>query len=255
MTPPPDGAPRRRWSLGTLVAVTIAALALSAGFFALGVWQVERLAWKRALIAAVDTRLHAAPVAAPGPGAWSAIGPEHDAYRRVMARGVLIDGASTFVQATTDRGGGYWVMTPLRTDRGFTLLVNRGFIPPEARLPRRYAVPVGPVVIAGLLRITEPKGGLLRRNEPVSDRWYSRDIAAIATARKLTGAIAPYFIDAAAGREAEALPIGGLTVVRFPNNHLVYAVTWFLLAAMVAGAYIMAMRWEWTSRRASDGRS
>ncbi|MDB5653910.1 MAG: Surfeit locus 1 family protein, partial [Tardiphaga sp.] len=83
----------------------------------------------------------------------------------------------------------------------------------------------------GLLRVSEPKGGFLRSNDPAADRWFSRDVAAIAQKRGLAE-VAPYFIDAAAV-PGVAVPVGGLTVISLPNNHLVYAITWFVLAAMV----------------------
>ena len=75
----------------------------------------------------------------------------------------------------------------------------------------------------------------LRANDPAAGRWYSRDVAAIAWARGLSE-VAPYFIDADAASEPGGIPVGGLTVVVFHNNHLVYAITWYVLAAMAAGA-------------------
>ncbi|MEG2962914.1 MAG: SURF1 family cytochrome oxidase biogenesis protein, partial [Janthinobacterium sp.] len=48
--------------------------------------------------------------------------------------------------------------------------------------------------------------------------------------------VAPYFVDAKEKSEtAVDAPVGGLTVISFHNNHLVYALTWFALALMVAG--------------------
>ncbi|WP_321163203.1 SURF1 family protein, partial [Sphingomonas sp. Leaf412] len=93
--------------------------------------------------------------------------------------------------------------------------------------------------VTGLLRISEPKGGFLRDNDPAAERWYSRDTAAIA-ARRGVGRVAPYFIDA--DRSGRGWPRGGMTVVRFPDNHLVYAVTWFALAGLVAFLTIRAVR-------------
>jgi surfeit locus 1 family protein len=131
------------------------------------------------------------------------------------------------------------VLTPLRTAEGTTVLVNRGFVPPDRRDPatRRDGNPPQTVSITGLLRMSEPKGGFLRSNEPTANRWYSRDVTAIATARGLPD-VAPFFIDADATPNAGGYPIGGLTVVRFPNNHLIYALTWFALAIMLAAALL-----------------
>ena len=112
----------------------------------------------------------------------------------------------------------------------------------DERLIETYVKPTLRGDLIGSLAITEPGGGFLRSNDPAADRWHSRDVAAIATSRHLDHVIASYFIDAEADANANALPVGGLTVVHFPNNHLGYAITWFVLAAMVAGAYIMVMR-------------
>jgi surfeit locus 1 family protein len=211
---------RRRVVLAALAALLAIALA------GLGVWQVERRAWKLALIARVDARLAAAPAAPPARGARIS---DDDAYRRLRVRGTWRAVPPVFVQAVTDLGGGYWALSPLDTASG-TILVNRGFVPPD----RRAALPVarGAATVTGLLRVTEPDGGFLRDNDPAAGRWYSRDVAAIARARRL-GPVAPYFIDADAV-PGVAWPRGGLTVVTFRNSHLVYALTWFALAGMVA---------------------
>ncbi len=219
------------------------ALALAiAGLVALGVWQIERRAWKLDLIARVDARLAAAPVAAPGPAGWPGLTHDASEYTRVRVTGHFLNDRETAVLAVTERGSGYWILTPLVTP-GFTLLVNRGFVPPERRDPatRRDGQPPGEVTVTGLLRISEPGGGFLRANDPGADRWYSRDVAAIAAARGIADA-APYFVDADAAPNPGGLPIGGLTVVRFRNAHLVYALTWFGLAAGLAIAIAVARR-------------
>lgn len=225
--------PRRR-SAGFPIGVTLLAALMFTALCALGVWQIERLAWKRDLIARVDARIHAAPVAAPSSET------KDDEYRRVETRGVFLHDRATLVQAATIKGAGYWVMTPLRRADGGIILINRGFVPPDAK--STYDRPNGSIRVTGLLRLTEPGGGFLRSNDPASNRWYSRDVEAIARERHLSPAPRPYFIDADAASKPGAYPVGGLTVVSFPNNHLQYAITWFVLAAMVVAAYIFAMR-------------
>ncbi len=230
----------------------IAGLLVIAVLLGLGTWQVQRLAWKEALIAQVDARIHAASVPAP-----ASLSDEGAAYTRVTARGRYIAGASSLAQAATARGSGYWVLSPLRTRGGLIILINRGFVPTRAAPP----VPTGVQIVTGLLRISEPGGGFLRDNDPAADRWYSRDVPAIAAKRGLAG-VAPYFIDAEAtgqtnvpnfghnpGQDSGQVtgqvtgqPIAGLTVVQFPNNHLVYAITWYILAAMAAAALLFLIR-------------
>lgn len=198
----------------------IAVIAIS---FALGVWQLDRLAWKRELIAQVEAQQQAAPAAAPSPNAQPV------AYQKVYVHGRWVAGKDTFVLAVTKLGRGYWLMTPLETPEGRTILVNRGFVPETlAKSPNAFSPPGGDVTVRGLLRLSEPSHGFLRHNNPAADRWYSRHVESIAQARGITDA-APYFIDADAA-EGDAFPRGGLTVIRFRDHHLQYAITWFCLS-------------------------
>lgn len=210
-------------------------LLLAAGFAALGVWQIERRAWKLDLIARVDARIHAAPQAPPAPSAWTPA----MAYTRLRVEGRFLHDQETLVQAVTDLGPGWWVVTPLQTKRG-TFLINRGYVPTERRDPRSRATAQAPgiVTVTGLARASEPKGAFLRSNDPAAGRWYSRDVAAIAQAHRLHG-VAPYFIDADASPNPGGYPVGGLTVIHFRNSHLIYALTWFALCGIcIAGARI-----------------
>ncbi len=229
-------------SQGARIALTAGLVLLLVAGCGLGVWQVQRMGWKHDLIAAVESRANAMPVAAPGPSQWPSITAERDAYRHVYLTGRFRHDRETLVQAVTERGGGFWVMTPLDTG-AFTVLVNRGFVPADARDPASRAEGniAGLTTVRGLLRVSEPGGGFLRANNPAGDRWYSRDVGAIANARGLTRP-APYFIDADATANAGGLPIGGLTVVRFSDNHLVYSLTWFGLA--LGCAFAIGLVWK-----------
>nr|WP_315920632.1 SURF1 family protein [Mesorhizobium sp. SP-1A] len=202
-------------------------------FVALGIWQLERKVWKLDLIARVDRRVHAAAVPAPGPADWPAITARADEYRHVRLHGLFLNDGETLTQAVTELGSGFWVITPMRTDQGFVVLVNRGFVPSDRKEAgsRGQGRIDGDTDVVGLLRMSEPGGGFLRSNDPKAGRWYSRDVAAIASARGLKE-VAPYFVDADASPNAGGWPRGGLTVVQFRNTHLVYALTWFGLAAM-----------------------
>ncbi|MET4114359.1 surfeit locus 1 family protein [Bradyrhizobium sp. JR1.5] len=220
--------------------LTVLSLAAIALLIALGVWQIERRAWKLALIDRVEQRVHAPAQPIPSPAAWPTVSAANDEYRHVSVSGRFMHDRETLVQAVTEEGPGYWVLTPLRRDDGTLVLVNRGFAPSDRRdvSTRRDGNPQGEVEITGFLRVTEPKGGFLRTNVPEHNRWYSRDVTAIAAARGLDH-VAPFFVDADAGSQSGSGPIAGLTVISFPNNHLIYALTWFALAFMLAGRLIV----------------
>lgn len=220
---------------------TLLCLLLAAGFATLGVWQLDRRAWKLDLIGRVEARLAAEPVAPPRASAWSSINSRDHEYRKVRVQGVLLTDRETRVQALTELGAGWWVMTPLRTEEG-VILINRGFVPADQQLTAEEdAAPPAAGAITGLMRMTEPHGVFLRRNDPAADRWYSRDVAAIGQARGLFS-VAPFFIDADARPNPGGYPVGGLTVVAFRNTHLVYALTWFGLAAISLVGTVLVVR-------------
>jgi surfeit locus 1 family protein len=231
-----------------LLCLLLLAAALFAGLLALGVWQVQRLHWKLALIERIEQRVHASPAPAPSLADGLAISREANEYSRVEITGRFDHSRETLVRASTVLGRGFWLLTPLQSEAGFWVLVNRGFVPEAQGLPNSPAIfrpdALQPQTITGLLRLSEPAGSWLQRNDAVSGRWYSRDVQALAASLKLP-TVAPYFIDATAPVASDkpaptaataAWPRAGLTVLSFNNHHLVYAITWFVLAAMLAAA-------------------
>lgn len=211
-------------------------------FCGLGIWQIERLSWKLALIARVDQRIHMPAAPAPVETQWPSVSAEQDEYRHVSVAGHFLHDKEALVYASTERGPGYWVMTPLQTTNGAAVFINRGFVPLDRKeAPSRAKGQVtGEVTVTGLLRLNEPKGTLLRSNDPKDGRWYSRDVIAMG---KMDGLdrIAPFFIDADAAPNPGGLPVGGMTVVSFPNSHLSYALTWFAMAllSLLGGAILI----------------
>ncbi|HEY0660225.1 MAG TPA: SURF1 family protein [Lysobacter sp.] len=233
---------RRPWVLAMFAGLLAVAFV---GFGALGIWQVQRMAWKHELIARVDARVHAAPVPAPARAQWPKVTDEADAYRHVSVAGRFMPDMESRTQAVTELGGGYWSLVPLRTDAGDYVLVNRGFVPSAERNVEASVAPPpqGRVVVNGLLRMSEPGGGFLRHNDPAQQRWYSRDVAAIAQVHGLPAdRVAPFFIDADREAASTVWPRGGLTVVKFRDSHLSYALTWFGMAllTLVAGGFLFA---------------
>jgi surfeit locus 1 family protein len=249
-SPPDDNLRRVRGPLA-LTLLALLGIALFASFVALGTWQVHRLAWKTALIAHTDERVHASPIPAPRRVDWASVTAANAEYLHVQLTGTWVAGRQTRVWTATEAGSGYWILTPLRRDDGSIVLVNRGFAPEgwcdfKGDCP---AAPEGEVMVTGLLRISEPSG-LVPHNNPATDSWYTRDVAGIAKARGVAD-VAPYFVDADAvsGANKSEWPRGGMTVIQFPNHHLNYLITWYVLALMVLGAAIYVARDEYRLRK------
>ncbi|PCJ84692.1 MAG: hypothetical protein COA54_13020 [Thiotrichaceae bacterium] len=239
-------SPREKSCLINTLILTVIAVVIS-GLVLLGNWQLSRLDWKLALIDRIESRVFATPVAAPTMDNWSGISQESDEYRHVYIHGYFQHERETLVWALTEYGNGYWVLTPIKTTTGETVLINRGYVSVEnADSVLRSAGQIeGEVLVTGLLRINEPDGIALRKNDPLAEHWYSRDVNAIAQARQLNN-VAPYFIDADNSVNPGGLPIGGLTRIEFRNVHFIYAVTWYGMALILA---VMTLRVVWLERR------
>ena len=227
------------------------ALAAAVGVFilvGLGVWQLQRLQWKEALIARVDAGLTATPV--PAPRDWVHLDLTGAEYARVRVSGHFLNDREIFANATLTEpkgrlsGFGFFVMTPFQTDDGWIVYVNRGFVPRELKAPasRPGSDVEGETSVVGLLRAPIDRAWFMPADDRVRNEWFSRDPGLYAAASGIPAdRVAPYLIDAAFDPSLpNGLPQGGETVIDFPNNHLGYALTWFGLAAgllVVFGLY------------------
>ncbi len=200
----------------------------------LGSWQVERLFWKERLIAERHAAVTAPPVALPD----SREAARALDYHRVSATGTFMPGRELFLGATDDDGHlGYHVIEPLRLASGAVLLVDRGYVPEDKKLPatREAGEPKGEVTITGLLRLpprSKPHW-FLPANNPDRNYWFWVDIPAMAAAESLDRVL-PFYVDADKTPNPGGLPVGGQTRLDLPNNHLQYAITWYALAVALA---------------------
>jgi surfeit locus 1 family protein len=211
----------------------------------LGVWQIERKAWKEDLIARLTERLMAAPHALPARQEWPGLDATDDEFRRVSLTAEFLSGqdALVYTGGSTLRsdvsGQGYWVFTPARVGNGI-VAVNRGFVPQGQQKAINAAV--GSVTITGYLRWPETRGWFAAQDDPDHNLWFVRDPAAIAAA-KSWGPIAPFYIDMEGPVPSAGLPRPGPLTVKLPNNHLGYAITWFGLAASLVVVFL-AFAWK-----------
>jgi surfeit locus 1 family protein len=211
----------------------------------LGSWQMNRLAWKEAILARIAERVQAPPTALPEPSQWADLSPEDYEYRRVTLAGTFDHSREVLIFRATGKltkrpdGPGYHVITPLLLASGQSVLVNRGFIPLEAKDPasRAQGQISGLQTITGLMRSTEERNLFTPADDPAKGLWYTRDPKAIGAALKLDK-LAPFVIDAEAMAVPGGLPEGGATQINIQNNHLSYALTWFGLAATLALFFI-----------------
>ena len=211
----------------------------------LGSWQVNRLAWKEQILSQMAERLAAPPQPLPEPKQWPALKAEDYEYRRVSLSGVFDHAKEVLIFRSSGKlagrpdGPGYHVITPLALPTGEFILINRGFIPLEAKDPASRAAGqvTGPQTLIGLMRGPEERNLFTPTDEPAKRLWYTRDAQAIGQALALPS-FAPFVVDADATPVPGGLPLGGATQISIPNNHLSYALTWFGLATTLLVFFI-----------------
>ena len=204
----------------------------------LGIWQTQRLFWKEQLIAQIEQRTKAAPKPLAEIEAAFAQGNTVD-YMPVRLNGIFQHDYEQYFFTTFKGASGYAVYTPLLLNDGRAILVNRGFVPYEKQDPatRLQGQVTGEVTLTGLARdplIAKPSS-YLPDNEPAKKLYYWKDWGAMMENNGLSQNhdFVGFFVDADATPNAGGLPVGGITILEQPNNHLQYAGTWFGLAAVL----------------------
>ena len=234
-----SGAASRGWRTGWALP-TLFALAAFATFVGLGTWQLQRKAWKEALIDTLEQRLAASPVNLPPRARWPSLDPADDEFRRVKFSAAFLPGQEALVYGSGSAlrsdvsGPGYWMFAPARLAGGDLVVINRGFVP-EGRLDqaaRSAAQSIGTIEMVGVMRWPEPRGTFTAKEDAERNLWIVRDQMAIAAA-KGWGEVAPFYVELESPQPAGGLPRAGALKVDLRNAHLQYAITWYGLAVVV----------------------
>jgi surfeit locus 1 family protein len=236
-------------SVVLLLAVAVFAFAT---LVSLGIWQVQRLQWKEALIADIDQRIASEPRPLDEIEKLAREAGDVD-YWPVEVRGQFVHSGESFFLATHGGRSGWYVYTPLQMADHRFVFVNRGFVPYDRRdaSTRTEGQVAGETAVKGLARSAPSlkPSAIVPDNDPATGIFHWKDLAAMAKRADLpaNAEVLPFFVDANAAPNPGGLPVGGVTIVRLPNSHLQYAVTWFGLALALAGVVGV---WLWGRRKA-----
>lgn len=233
----------KRGFTGVLLT-TIVMLAVLVG---LGIWQLQRKDEKRALIAALDERLAAAPVALPPSAQWPSLTAAKDEFRRVTlsatvdpSKDAMVYSSGSGIRADVS-GPGTWAFVPAKLASGETIAINLGFVQntlqDRAQQDRAIAgLARGAQTFTGYIRFPEHAGWFSPKADTGKRLWFERDHEAMAQALGWSK-VAPFYIDLESPVPPSGIPKPGPLSVRLKDNHLQYAITWFGLAAAVLIAF------------------
>lgn len=254
-----NAMPAGRGRAGRVLFVLLMA-ALTVLFAGLGTWQIQRLAEKEALIAAVADRLDNPPQSLPPSRDWPTLDPAAYDYLPLTLEGRFLPGSTALVFTSLSDprgkfgGPGYWVMSLFELTQGGTVFLNRGFVPQGQAEDLSRFEPANPasgnLTLTGIARRPEATSPFTPAPDAAGRIDWVRDPQRLADLVGSTESVAPLYLDLPAGASGE-LPQGGETIVEFPNNHLGYALTWFGFAVLTP---ILTALWLRRSHSATSGR-
>ena len=228
-----------------ILIATVLGVALLLG---LGVWQLQRLHWKEALIAERDSRLAAPPVSLDQALKDFDSGKSVE-FAKVETSGTFQHDAELFYLTTEGGVPGFEVITPLKSQDGIIVLTDRGFVPEPLKDPakRPDSRPAGEVKVTGLLRRhVGSRGSFAPDNDPEGNIWYWWDVPAMLAAAQVSPdlKVAPFVLHVLPGDD-KALPRPVSVDTTLTNNHLQYALTWFALAVLLIIMSGLLIRQTW----------
>jgi surfeit locus 1 family protein len=214
------------------LALSLLALALLVG---LGVWQVQRLQWKNDLVARIIEQGKAEPLSLAEVEARMTAGEDVE-FLRAKATGRFVHDRELFVFTTLDGEMGWKVVTPLKTDDGGAVLVDRGFVPYDLKssAARPESQPAGKVSVTGVVRPhSSARAPFVPDNDVDANVWHWWALPAMAEAAGVESA-RPFILQAEQRPGDAAWPRASVPdPADIPNRHLGYALTWFGLAAVL----------------------
>lgn len=225
--------------------ILLAALVGTALLVTLGVWQVQRLHWKEALLAQLAANAMAPAIDLSTAAQRAAAGEDMEFVRVTFTGAYRHDGWKKMI-ATYQGGQGWTIITPAASTDGWAVIVDRGRIP--GNMPEGFDTPEGEVTVEGVIR-TYRRGQAMfdPANDPEANLWYWWDVPAMLATSGLAEGLKPfpYVVQIVPSGAPEKYPRPDEPKANLANNHLGYAITWFGLALTligVAGVYVWGLR-------------
>jgi surfeit locus 1 family protein len=231
--------------------MTILVAMTALGFVALGFWQLERRAERRAANARILARLEQPALRLDG----GPLAPVEAALRRGIVRGAYdYDHEVVLRNQVHNELPGVDLLTPLRIEGSdAAVLVNRGWIPFEMSEPAQRAAfrtETGAVEAQGILRRAQTRPSRFAPADRTPgpgqaglDAWLRVDIDRIQ--QQVPYRLLPVFLEQEADPQAAAqrrFPRPEPEISLSEGPHLFYAGQWFAFAALLVGGYVARTR-------------
>lgn len=187
----------------------------------LGVWQVQRLAWKKDLLARIEAEIAAAPMPLT-----DALSPDFRRYAPVTVTGSFGPDHIRMLASRKSIGPVYRIIRPFEVDGQGAVLVDTGWQLQAVAVPN---APKDRLTLVGNLDAPNEADSFTPAPDTAANIWFARDVPAMAAAL----GTAPVLVVL---RDTPETDLGvtpwPVDTVGIPNDHLQYAITWFSLAAI-----------------------
>ena len=205
----------------------------------LGMWQMQRMAWKEGILADMQARIHDAPVSLPESPMQ-----DQDQFLSVKVSGTYLSGDLPVLASNRDVGALFRIVAPFQIDNGRTILVDRGYVLDELLDRPR---PAGDATLIGNLHWPDEINSSTPDPDLKAGIWFARDIPAMAKALGTEPTLLVVRETSETNIEITPFPVDTAAI---PNNHFSYAVQWFGFALVWA---CMSLLLIWRQTRKNEG--
>lgn len=221
----------RRYLFPVLIGIVGCAILVQ-----LGLWQLDRRDWKEAMLDQIRQGIDAEPVPLPAD-----IDPSMK-YLPVTVAGTTSGAEIDVLSHTKEQGAGYQIVSRFITDDGRAILLDRGFVPQDDRHLDR-----GPtrLQVTGNLHWPQDASGSTPAPNLDENIWFARDVDAMAAQLNTEPVLVVASFVQGDNQGADPIPVA---IEGIPNNHLSYAMQWFMIAATWA---VMTLALIWRIRQRS----
>ena len=215
------------------IIATILGLAI---LLSLSGWQLKRLSWKKNLI---ETRIDRFEKKSKELSEFKDISKSE--FYKVNVVGSFLNNKEMFMPALSKNGNnGFHILVPIKLADGKNIIYDTGWVPTHKKEQSKRIDNLDSKISLkeSIIRLPGRKGKYQPDNEPENNFWFFVDTEKMSKFLNLN--VEKEFYLEAVNNGPEGYPLGGQTRIYIRNNHLQYAITWFLIACTLLGVFLAA---------------
>ncbi len=199
-------------------------------------WQIKRLNWKTDLISQRISSFESNPISFVNLNQ-----PEKNEFRKVFVDGQLLNEFEMYMPALSKRGNnGFHILVPLKTASGKLIIYDSGWVPLKIKEKSKRLLNIfkNPQTFEAVIRTSGRKGYFQPDNDTDTNTWFFVEPELMSEYLNMNFEN-QYYLEAV-NNGPNGFPLGNQTRIYLRNNHLQYALTWFMIACGLIGVFFFA---------------